>query len=111
MFEKTEKADLAKLSWYKKQVNNGSDWSLMVLVSCINLTWMPPIFDSDWATATMNVSTSTGALTIFDFQQSDEGWYRCQMTGNDKTLDIKLELFGSYFGMFYQHSDSDRLDY
>ena len=92
MFEQWEDHNLSTLEW---QVNNGSDWSAVLLMEWIKPEWKQPILSEQWDRRNANVSTFTGALTINDFRQSDEGWYRCNMVGKSPAL-VELKHFGSY---------------
>ena len=90
---------IPRLKWYKREIGDGNDWSVVALLLYIKSEWKEPIFDSDVGNADVKLSTFTGALTFPHFQQTDEGWYQCQMARKKGTL-LELHLFGSYFDPF-----------
>ena len=95
VFDQPRNISFSTLEWQKETANGGDGWSTVALVEWIGSEWRQPIYTEEWATRDAIVSLFTGALTIVEFQQPDEGWYRCNMIGRTPTL-VKVELFGSY---------------
>ena len=93
VFDQPRNISFLTLEWQKETVSGGDGWSTVALVEWIGSEWKQPIYTDKWATRDAIVSLSTGALTIIDFQQHDEGWYRCNMIGRTPTR-VKVELFG-----------------
>ena len=108
VFDQLGNISFSTFEWQKKIISGRDNWSPVALVEWMESEWKQPIYTKEWSRRNAIVSLFSGALTIVDFKQPDEGWYRCNIIGRNPAL-VEVELFGSYMDINGNYlRDNDR---